>query len=518
MTHTERFAVTLCLVTFGCTPTITRPRIDGVAREAYRPGPTAVGQAIDVDFYRARFSGLAPAPNLQRHLQKILDRLLTQSPITDIPAHVHIRATSTFGAESSADANIYVNFRTLEELGSEDEVAAVLAHELAHVILRHPSSDVVEDVQSRLLTYTALALAAHGAIAQRTGNTTGLPLHTEALIAETLLLQLNQGVIGPAWVRAQEENADLLGLDLLVRAGYAPKAMETLLDEVIKSRAEGIDEQGFGSKVRDLFAQRWPELLQGGSDKLLSDFFKASFQHLVTWLKEDHPDPVKRKELVVAYRARNYAAVPDKDFDTETWRAIRKKDRATRALFQSYGDAIRASQLLVDKDTAGAMKLVSDTTTREMRDHTFVAEALYRVQNAAGARKRTAEQLFDPPVRGSEPAWLAFQELGFAQLALGKRDGGIQILERGFERLQRPPDAIGAMLYAYERTGEREKAAALARDCASRFARMASRGGCTATDPDREESPTARAQRNDARPGWDANKLIPKIRPPAFFH
>lgn len=498
----RRLALAL-LVLAGCGPTIARPRITAVSPSTYSPGPTAVGQAVDVDYHRAHFSGLAPAPALRKYLQEILDTLLVHSPVTGIPARVYIKATSVFGAESSADANIYVNFRTLEKLTSKDEAAALLAHELAHVILAHPSSDIVEDVQAKLLTYTTVALAIHGAVARETGVATGLPMHVGVTMAEALLLQLNQGVVGPAWVRAQEENADLLGLDLLIRAGYAPTAMEILLDTILEAEKDQLDERSFGNKLGTLFKDNWPALIQAGSDRVTELVFKTAVEHMVNWFKRDHPDTAKRKELVAKYRAAHYAHVAPKDLDEDAWhQATRKKDRATKRLFQSYGNAITAGQLLLDKDTKAALKIASEAAGKDMRDHTFVAQALYRVQNAAGARRQTAEQLFDPPVRGSEPAWLAFREIGYAQIARGKPANGLATLERGYQRLQKPPDAIGALLFAYERAGKKEKAAALVTDCTARFPAWASRGGCRAVDPEQEGKTPGGAQEAQDGKQW----------------
>lgn len=523
MSLTVNGLVVILLVTVGCAPGVSRLRIRDVAVERYTPSPMAVGQDVDVNHHRARFSGLAPAPALQAYLQRILDRLLAHSPVSGIPAKVYVSATSVFGAESSADANIFVNFRSLELMSSEDEVAALVAHELAHIILRHPSADSVEDVQARLLTYTNLALAVHGAVAQQTGMAQGVGWHESAVVAEAALLQLNQGIVGPAWNRAQETSADMLGLDLLILAGYAPTAMETLLDTMIKAEADKVDERSFGKDVRALFKDRWPELMQGGRDEMLKEMTKMSVDALKEWLKRTHPETPERKENVVAYRQAQYADRPAKEFGVDAWENARKKHRPTKRLFQSYGDAITAAQLLKAKDDKGALKIATEAATKDMKDHTFVAETLFRAQNAAGARKRTAESLFTPPVEGTEPAWLAFQEMGLAQIATAKSaKAGVSTMERGYQQLQKPPDAIGPLLFAYQRTGKREEAEKLIAECQSRFPRMAARGGCVAINPEGDKTAERPTQppsgpAEPSAPWWTKAGKVP-FAPPGFGH
>ena len=88
----------------------------------------------------------------------------------------------------------------------------------------------------------------------------------------------------------------------------------------------------------------------------------------------------------------------------------------------------------------------AEAATADMRDHAFIADALYRVKSSLGERRDKAAQLFAGPTRSQEPAWLAFQELGFAHIANGKSDAGIGILERGYDGLQRPPRHSAAPL------------------------------------------------------------------------
>ena len=70
--------------------------------------------------------------------------------MSNIPGKVYISANDGLIAETSADGNIYISYKWVESIdgngissgdkGKEDTFAALLAHELAHVLLGHHNS------------------------------------------------------------------------------------------------------------------------------------------------------------------------------------------------------------------------------------------------------------------------------------------------------------------------------------------------------------------------------------------
>ena len=51
-------------------------------------------------------------------------------------------------ALSTPDGNIYIAMQWLRSVDSEDELAAIIAHETSHVLLHHHSSDMVNHMRS----------------------------------------------------------------------------------------------------------------------------------------------------------------------------------------------------------------------------------------------------------------------------------------------------------------------------------------------------------------------------------
>ncbi len=120
---------------------------------------------------------------------------------------------------------------------SESEVASVLAHEIAHVTQRHIARLINQQKQSQLMSLASLAVAI---LAARSNSQV-----TEAAIAfgqaGAMQNQLN-------FTRANEQEADRIGVQILERAGYDPHAMPTFFERL--QRATRLYEGGAPSYLR----------------------------------------------------------------------------------------------------------------------------------------------------------------------------------------------------------------------------------------------------------------------------
>jgi predicted Zn-dependent protease len=252
----------LCWAVPAGTPPAEAKEIDDVDAEAFSFGAMAMGQAKDVEHARAEGLGLVPGLPLEAHLNGILAKLLAQSPVTGVPARVYVRASGDWGARTTADANIYVSLGTLLRLDDEDEVAALLAHEAAHAILGHADADVVTSVQQRVVQVSAVALGARELLAPGGGGKPAPVAAVDARVEEqSQALLINTLVVVPAWNRSQERSADLLGIDLLARAGYDPRAMISLLQKQkeLEARREAAPQSKYLEEQLSVFGIDLPQ-------------------------------------------------------------------------------------------------------------------------------------------------------------------------------------------------------------------------------------------------------------------
>jgi Zn-dependent protease with chaperone function len=117
--------------------------------------------------------------------------------------------STTVNASAMPNGKIVVYTGLLSMTKSEAELAAVLGHEVGHVMAHHSA----ERVSQVLLTQTALS-AANAALASRDSK------YTPAISA-ALGLGARYGVILP-FSRSHESEADYIGLILMSKAGYDP--------------------------------------------------------------------------------------------------------------------------------------------------------------------------------------------------------------------------------------------------------------------------------------------------------
>ncbi|RUR10846.1 M48 family metalloprotease [Legionella sp. km772] len=116
---------------------------------------------------------------------------------------------------------IGINTQLILTTDNESELAAVMAHEIAHVRLHHLYSMLDHQKQMRIpMLASILASAALGAI----NPTVGMG----AMMAS--LSGFSQDNIN--FTRSKEKEADRIGIDMLIKAGFNPKAMASFFQKM----------------------------------------------------------------------------------------------------------------------------------------------------------------------------------------------------------------------------------------------------------------------------------------------
>ena len=162
------------------------------------------------------------------YLARIGRELVAQAP----PELSHPEFEYSFTAVNLKDINafalpggpMFVNRGMVDAATTEGQVAGVMAHELSHVLLRHGTANATKAQNAQL---GALAGAIAGAVI---GGRVG-----------TAVSQGSQFGLG-TWLlkysREYEKQADLLGAQLMARAGYDPNDLARMF-ETIEKQAKG---------------------------------------------------------------------------------------------------------------------------------------------------------------------------------------------------------------------------------------------------------------------------------------
>ncbi len=161
-------------------------------------------------------------------VQGAVDRL---SRVTERPA-LHYRASlyadDDPNAAALADGRIYLSTGMVNYLagrgGRIDELAFVLAHELAHTVAQHLVKRYRMLQQQQLM----IALVAAGAAAATRGAGEGAQQAGQLAVDAAGLLQ---DVANSSYSQEQELEADQLGIRYVSRAGFAPRAALDLLQD-----------------------------------------------------------------------------------------------------------------------------------------------------------------------------------------------------------------------------------------------------------------------------------------------
>lgn len=159
---------------------------------------------------------LVQNPLLNRYISSIGNALAAVSDRPELDYHFYLINSRTVNAFALPGGHIYVTRGLIERTRTGQELAGVLAHEIGHVVKRHG----VEKLQRQL----------------RTGSLVNV-MYGIILGGEPELLKQNAlRMAGLLWTadhsRSDEEEADQLAVEYLIRAGIDPEGMVSLLEHL----------------------------------------------------------------------------------------------------------------------------------------------------------------------------------------------------------------------------------------------------------------------------------------------
>lgn len=150
-----------------------------------------------------------------KQVETIVKKIAAVSHLPELPYEVTVFETNIVNAAAAPGGQIMV-FAGLYDakeglVADEDELAAVLGHEIAHVTCRHTTEEMTRQLPMQLILL-------------------GGAIYAEAKGDDDLALALGagflvyQGLILPKYSRTDEAEADAVGLMYMAKAGYDPRA------------------------------------------------------------------------------------------------------------------------------------------------------------------------------------------------------------------------------------------------------------------------------------------------------
>ena len=153
----------------------------------------------------------------------------SDDPVTYGGYHFAVVNTDEINAFACPGGIILITKGMIDETQNEDELAAVLAHEVAHINHR----DGVSAIQKARLTGVATLIATEAAKAYSPAEISQLVSLFEGSVDDVF-----KTIVVNGYGKSQEYRADESALIYLSRAGYDPQALEIFLERLMKQGQE----------------------------------------------------------------------------------------------------------------------------------------------------------------------------------------------------------------------------------------------------------------------------------------
>lgn len=412
---------------------------------SYEVSSLAIG--VEKDLAQKRGQGYALVANreIEAYLENIRQRLSDNSGISGIPGKIKVRATSDLAASATADGNIFIGLSWLLYAQSEDEIAAIIAHELSHVLLNHYNADIFTNVQDRINSMGEMGIALKTAVEKNRVASKNSPQVLQGL---HLLKDLTDTVALPAWGRKQEREADLLAIDLLAKAGYSPSAMISVLEKIEES------EKAHAPSVEESQRQML-SLLQQDASSAIKGLLKKAFG-------ANHPDPAVRILDTAEYIQKHYED-NNQAVNESGWRKVAGQ-KTVQTVLANYDKAFSSQLYLAKSDRVNAFKSAQQAVSGITQSHAYPNWVLGKAAEEIGQAKiariaySRAIQAGDPP-KGLYDDAIAFEE------SSGQLGKAIALAEKAQSEYGDSPTWYPTRIRLYHKANKKNEASALVFKC-----------------------------------------------------
>lgn len=183
----------------------------------------------------ARILGISPLaekPGVNTYMNKVGMVLAGMSARPETFGGYHFAAlqSSAPNAVSAPGGFVFVSTGLLKLLKDEDMLAAVLAHEIGHVVLGHGT----KAVSASNLRKAAVALGSEAV--QQYGRA---EIAAAVSTLDESVNDITKTLFESGYSRGQEYDADEFAVELLARTGYDPRAMVDVLKALQANKSQG---------------------------------------------------------------------------------------------------------------------------------------------------------------------------------------------------------------------------------------------------------------------------------------
>lgn len=322
---------------------------------------------------------------------------------------VRVVGTTTFSPLAHPDGVVVVPFGMLQRATSDDQIVWLLAHEYSHLALAHFAREArmkkTKRALSGLLAVTQAGLELSQQRIERSGDQlrlVGKPDPARIAMADRLSLhsgdlRLALALTNAFFSRKQEDQADVLGIDLALAAGYsegaASEAMmilaedegartsffESLSKDVVKVTGEQASKALARSAEKNDFSKLGDDLLKA----IGANVAQLVLNKLADAYSATHRPTDKRRKGVADYYDRAHPGRPRVKPRT-TWLTMIRAMPEYREAEQAVQARAKAKNLLDSGKPLDAMVALQPALATSYRTAPLIANAAAQIFDRAG--------------------------------------------------------------------------------------------------------------------------------------
>lgn len=340
-----------------------------------------------------KYYELIEDPMLVSYLNQVGRKIVTAASSDSFEYKFHLIKQNTYNAFAGPGGNIFLNSGLFEALNNEEELAGILAHEIAHAQCRHISQRIERSSKMNLLTLAGIAA----------GIFLGMGGSATAASAVTVGSMATNKSIALAYSREDEMQADQIGLSYLTAAGYGG--------------------QGLLAALKTIRSKQWFDSTQVPTYLMTHPASEARIAYIDTWIQTHRQNTKQQSEKTKNdnynfSRARTRVAAMYGDMDTAliNSRAAANKQPDDPMVCYGYG-------LILDR--TGARKEAILQLKKTLEKHTFdpyILTDLGRVYFLDGQNTNALNTLKGAAAIASDNPRTFFY-LGRAKMGLGDLTG-----------------------------------------------------------------------------------------------
>jgi beta-barrel assembly-enhancing protease len=211
----------------------------GVSRKPLQPGPAGFPQAGGFNAYSpqqdvqlgkqvaaeadAQLPMLPDSSEVSRYVSALGQKLARQLPSNPFQFNFRVVNQKEINAFALPGGPVRVNLGTIQSADNEAQLAGVIAHEIAHVYMRHSTRNASKQAIASIPLQVVGAMLGDGVGGQ----------------LARLGIQFGAGSIFLKYSRDAESEADRVGAKIMYEAGYDPRAMAQFFEKLEGETAKG---------------------------------------------------------------------------------------------------------------------------------------------------------------------------------------------------------------------------------------------------------------------------------------